>query len=139
MKDRIDLGIRTSARRVDRCSRGCTRGVQRIRLGILQSTESLGRDSQVGTAHALLSEIQRVPVSAMFRLSDRSNNFVALFKLDIARGHAGPHFRDDPPWKVLVRWISFVVNSSRNFQVLKSQQLQVLPRVAETVPKIGRA
>ena len=80
-----------------------------------------------------LSEIQRLPVSALFRLSDRSNNFVALFKLDIARGHAGPHFRDDPPWKVLVRWITFVVNSSRNFQVLKSQQLQALPRVTKTV------
>jgi hypothetical protein len=66
---------------------------------------------------------------------DRSNNFVAKFKLDIACGHAGPHTRMDPPWKVLVRWKSLGVNSSRNCQVLKSPQLQALPRVAETAPE----
>ena len=60
MKDRIDLGITTSARRVDRCSRVCTRGVQRVRPGILQSTKSLGRDSQVGTAHHCCSSSEAI-------------------------------------------------------------------------------
>lgn len=51
MTSRGNLGLKTSARRVDQCNLACTRGIQTIRPGVLQRTRAIGCGSAIGTVH----------------------------------------------------------------------------------------
>ena len=104
MKDRIDLGIRTSARRVDRCSRVCTRGVQRIRpvifraRGLLDATPKLVRPTIVVPRQTqfLFSISSFLPVLATVVSNGVSNAKVGV-KGRNREATAKAQFINDPP------------------------------------------
>jgi hypothetical protein len=72
MKGWGNLGLRTSAGRVDQCIRVCTQGVQSIRPGVLRGAGTIGRGTPVGTAHHSFPPVS-VVVSTMASRKDPTN------------------------------------------------------------------